>query len=128
MPIRALVMFVVGAVVGYCLVAYYAELLWVRDAISGQVVTFLVAPVGALICGLISAIFARGTVVFAAATVIGYLVVAAGWFVFADVFGISDREGGKGMGMIFIFAPAGGAMIGLIAASLTGWRTGHPPA
>jgi hypothetical protein len=127
MPIRAVVMFAAGAIVGYCLVAYYAELLWVGDATSGQIATFLVAPAGALICGLVSAIFARGAAIFAAATVIGYLCVAVSWFSFADVFGIGDREGGKGMGMIFIFAPAGGAMIGLIAAGLLGWRTGQVP-
>jgi hypothetical protein len=31
------------------------------------------------------------------------------------------------MGMIFIFGPAGGAMIGLIAAGLLSRRTGQTP-
>jgi hypothetical protein len=111
MRVRAVVMFGAGAVVGYWLVAYYGELLWVGDANTSLVVSFIVAPAGALVCGVISAVFARRVAVFAATTVIGYLVVTAGWFVFADAFGIGDREGSKGMGMIFIFGPAGGAMI-----------------
>jgi hypothetical protein len=127
MQVRAVVMFGAGAVVGYWLVAYYGELLWVGDANSSLVVSFIVAPAGTLVCGVISAVFARHVAVFAATTVIGYLVVTAGWFVFADAFGIGDREGSKGMGMIFIFGPAGGAMIGLIAASLLGRRDGQAP-
>jgi hypothetical protein len=125
MPIRAVVMFAAGVIVGYCLVAYYAELLWVGDTTSALTASFIVAPAGALVCGMISAVFARGVAVFAATTVIGYLVVAAGWFAFAHAFGIGDREGSKGMGMIFIFGPAGGAMIGLIAAALLSRRDGR---
>ena len=86
MRVRAVVMFAVGAVVGYCLVAYYGELLWVGNANSALIVSFIVAPASALVCGVIIAVFARGVAVFAAATVIGYLIVAAGWFAFADVF------------------------------------------
>jgi hypothetical protein len=39
MPIRAVAMFAAGAIVGCCLAAYYAELLWVDDATSGQIAT-----------------------------------------------------------------------------------------
>jgi hypothetical protein len=127
MRIRVVVMFAAGAIVGYCLVAYYAELLWVRGATSALTVSFIIAPAGALICGVISAVFARDVAVFAATTVIGYLFVTAGWFAFASAFGIGDREGSKGMGMIFIFGPAGGAMIGLIAAGLLSRRDGQAP-
>ncbi len=67
----------------------------------------------------------RGVAIFAAAAVIGYFVLVAGWFGYADLFGIADREGGKGMAMIFMLGPAGGAMIGLIAAGLLG-RRGTP--
>jgi len=117
-------MFAAGAVAGYCIVFYYADLLWVSGSTSGLIVTFIVAPAGALVFGLISALLARGVAIFAAAAVIGYLVVVLSWFVYADAFDIGDREGGKGMGMIFILGPAGGAMIGLIAAGLLARRTG----
>ena len=127
MRIGAVVMFVAGAIVGYCLVAYYAQLLWVGDATSDLIVSLIVAPAGAVVCGIVSAVFVRGVAIFAAATVIGYLVVTAGWFAFADAFGIGDREGGKGMGMIFIVGPAGGALIGLVAAGLLGRREGQSP-
>lgn len=127
MRIGMMVMFAAGAVVGYCLVAYYAELLWVRGATSDLIVSFIVAPAGAVVCGIISAVFMRGVAVFAAATVIGYLVVTAGWFAFVDVFAIGDREGSKGMGMIFIFGPAAGAMIGLVATGLLGRRDRQSP-
>ena len=127
MRIGMVVMFAAGAIVGYCVVAYCAELLWVGGATSDLIVSLIVAPAGAVVCGIISAVFVRGVAVFAAAMVIGYLVVTAGWFVFADAFGIGDREGGKGMGMIFIIGPAAGAMIGLVAAGLLGRREGQSP-
>ena len=63
----------------------------------------------------------RGVAIFAAAAVIGYFVIVFAWIAYATVFDIGDREGGKGMGMIFIFGPAAGALIGLIAAGLLAW-------
>jgi hypothetical protein len=116
-------MFMAGAVVGYGISLYYAELLWVADTTSDLVAAFIVAPAGALIFGLLSAFFARSVAIFATATVIGYFVVLFCWIAYAVVFDIADREGSKGMGMVFIIAPAGGAMIGLIAAGLLSRRT-----
>src|SRR5262252_8060068 len=123
MHLRTLFMFTAGAVVGYSISLYYAELLWVADADSDLVAAFIVAPAGALMFGLLSGFFARGVTIFAAATVIGYFVVLFGWIAYAAVFDIADREGSKGMGMAFIVAPAGGAMIGLIASGLLSRRT-----
>ena len=42
-------MFAAGAVAGYCIVFYYADLLWVSGSTSGLIVTFIVAPAGALV-------------------------------------------------------------------------------
>ena len=120
--LRALFMFIVGAVLGYWIVFYYTDLLWVRGTASMLLAAYVIAPAGAVICGIISAYFVRGVLVFAAATLIGYVVVLFGWLTYADLFDIADREGGKGMTMIFILAPAGGAMIGLIAAGLLARR------
>lgn len=111
-------MFLAGGAVGYCLASYYANLVWARGSADTLVVAFVIAPAGAAILGTLSALFVRGVAVFAAAAVIGYLVLAIGWIAYADIFAIADREGGKGMAMIFLFAPAGGALIGLIAAGL----------
>ncbi len=90
---------------------------------SHLVAAFIVAPAGALILSLLSAFFVRGVAIFAAATVIGYFVVLFGWIAYAVVFDIADREGSRAMGMVFIIAPAGGAMIGLIGAGLLSRRT-----
>ena len=81
-----------------------------------------VGPVVAAFCaigiGIVSARFVRSVAIFGVSTVIGYLLVVSAWLAYADFFGIGDREGGKGMAMIFIFGPAAGAVIGLIAAGL----------
>ena len=122
MGIRAVFMFLVGAAVGYCALWYYVDLLGLFDYRSGPVIGLLVAAVGAVAIGIISALFVRGIAIFAAATVVGYFVIVFGWLAYAAVFDIGDREGGKGMAMIFIFAPAAGAVIGLIAAGLLSRR------
>ena len=118
MGIRAVFMFLVGAAVGYCALWYYVDFLSLFDYRSGPVVGLLVAAVGAVAIGIASAWFVRGIAIFAAATVVGYFVIVFGWLAYAAAFDIADREGGKGMAMIFIFAPAAGAVIGLIAAAL----------
>ena len=118
MHLRTVFMFTAGGVVGYFICLYYVDLLWAADDTSDLVATFIVAPAGALIFGLLSAFFARSVAIFAASTVIGYLVVLFAWIGYAAVFDIGDREGGNGMAIMFIVAPAGGAMIGLIAAGL----------
>ncbi|TMJ73753.1 MAG: hypothetical protein E6G73_10895 [Alphaproteobacteria bacterium] len=122
MGIRAVFMFLVGAAVGYCALWYYVDLLGLFDYRSGPVIGLLVAAVGAVAIGIISALFVRGIAIFAAATVAGYFVIVFGWLAYAAVFDIADREGGKGMAMIFIFGPAAGAVIGLIAAGLLSRR------
>src|SRR5205823_5741757 len=90
MGIRTVFMFLVGTTVGYCVLWYYVDLL--------GLFAYRPYPLGPLIA-------AAGAIVF-------------GWLAYAAVFDIADREGGKGMTMIFIFAPAAGAVIGLIAAGL----------
>ena len=115
MGIRA-VMFLVGAAVGFCVIWYYLALLGLFDG------PYPVGPVVAAFCaigiGIVSARFVRSVAIFAAATAIGYFVIVFGWLAYARVFDIGDREGGKGMAMIFIFGPAAGAVIGLVAAGL----------
>lgn len=118
MWIRAVFMFLVGAAVGYCVLWYYVDLLGLFDYRSGPALGLFVAVAGAVIVGIISAVFVRAVTIFAVATVIGYFAILFGWLAYAGLFDISDREGGKGMAIIFIFGPAAGAVIGLIAAAL----------
>jgi hypothetical protein len=110
---RAIAMFVGGAVVGFCLIFYYVELFGLP---------LLFVPTGAVIVGLGSAYFDRVGTIFAVATAIGYIIVLSIWIAYTNLFDIADRDGGKTMEMIFILAPAGGAMIGLIATALLGRR------
>ena len=113
-------MFAAGALVGYWITFYYADLLWVSGSASSLIAKLAIAPAGALVFGTVSALFVRRAGVFAVATAAGYFVLLLFWFVYADLFDIADREGGKGMAMIFLLGPIGGAMIGLIAAGLLG--------
>lgn len=115
MGLRA-VMFLVGAAVGFCVIWYYVALLGLFE--GPYPVGSVVAAFCAIGIGIVSARFVRSVAIFGVSTVIGYLLVVSGWLAYADVFGIGDREGGKGMAMIFIFGPAAGAVIGLIAAGL----------
>ena len=117
MGIRTVFMFLVGAAVGYCVLWYYVDLLGLF-AYRPYPLGPLIAAAGAIVVGIISARFVRGVAIFAAATGIGYLAIVFGWLAYAAVFDIADREGSKGMAIIFIFAPAAGAVIGLIAAAL----------
>jgi hypothetical protein len=55
MHLRTVFMFTAGGVVGYFISLYYPDLLWAADATSDLVATFIVAPAGALIFGLLSA-------------------------------------------------------------------------
>jgi hypothetical protein len=118
MGIKAVFMSLVGASVGYFVLWYYVDLLGLFDYGSNPALGLVFASAGAAVVGIISAFFVRAVTIFAAATVIGYFVVVFGWLAYATLFDISDREGGKGMGMIFIFGPAAGTIIGLIAAGL----------
>ena len=116
MGIRA-VMFLVGAAVGFCVIWYYLALLGLFDG-GPYPVGPVVSAFCAIVIGIVSARFVRSVAIFGVSTVIGYLLVVSAWLAYADFFGIGDREGGKGMAMIFIFGPAAGAVIGLIAAGL----------
>jgi hypothetical protein len=118
MWIRAVFMFLVGAAVGYCVLWYYVDLLGLFDYRSGPALGLFVAVAGGVVVGIISAVFVRAVTIFAVATVVGYFAILFGWLAYAALFDIPDREGGKGMAMIFIFGPAAGAVIGLIAAGL----------
>jgi hypothetical protein len=118
MLVGRVTMFLVGGAVGYSLASYYANLLWARGDADTSLVALVVAPIAAAILGALSALFVRGVAVFAGAAIVGYLVLAIGWVAYAGVFAIADHDGGKGMAVIFLFAPVGGALIGLIAAAL----------
>jgi hypothetical protein len=110
-------MFLVGAAVGFCVIWYYLALLGLFDG-GPYPVGPVVSAFCAIVIGIVSARFVRSVAIFGVSTVIGYLLVVSAWLAYADFFGIGDREGGKGMAMIFIFGPAAGAVIGLIAAGL----------
>jgi len=122
---RTFVMFLAGAIIGFFVVWYYVDLFGLFDYRSSRAFGLAVGAAGALLLGIISAFFIRAVAIFAAATVIGYVVFVFGWITYAHIFDIADREGGKGMAMIFIVGPAAGAIIGLIAASLLS-RRGMP--
>jgi hypothetical protein len=115
-------MFLAGAIIGFFVVWYYVDLFGLFDYRSSRAFGLAVGAAGALLLGIISAFFIRAVAIFATATVIGYVVVVFGWITYAHIFDIADREGGKGMTMIFIVGPAAGAIIGLIAASLLSRR------
>ena len=125
MQTRTFVMFLAGAIIGFFVVWYYVDLFGLFNYRSSHGVGLAVGAVGAIVLGIISAFFIRAVAIFAAATVIGYLVLVFGWITYAHIFDIADHEGGKGMAMIFIVGPAAGAIIGLIAASLLS-RRGMP--
>jgi hypothetical protein len=118
-------MFLAGAIIGFFAILYYVDLFGMFDYRSSRTFGLVVGAVGALVLGIISAFLIRAVAIFAAATVIGYVVFVFGWITYAHSFDIADREGGKGMAMIFIVGPAAGAIIGLIAASLLS-RRGTP--
>ena len=122
MPARRSIMFLAGAVVGFFVIWYYVDVFGLFNYGASRGLGLVVGAPGAIVLGIISAFFIRAVAIFALATLIGYLVIAFGWIVYANLFDIADREGGKGMAIIFILAPAGGAMIGLVAAGLLSWR------
>jgi|HubBroStandDraft_5_1064220.scaffolds.fasta_scaffold488583_2 hypothetical protein len=57
--------------------------------------------------------------VFVAGTVLGFLAIAGGFLAWAMTTNYIDREGSTGMAVIFIEAPVGGLIIGVIAALVT---------
>lgn len=62
-------------------------------------------------------------VAFLLATVIGFFVIAGGFLIWADQTNYIDREGSVGMGVIFVFAPLGGIILGVLSAIVTARRT-----
>jgi hypothetical protein len=52
-------------------------------------------------------------------TIAGYFAIAGGFLAWADATDYIDREGSVGMGFIFVFAPLGGIVLGIICAVLT---------
>jgi hypothetical protein len=121
-------MFLAGAIIGFFAILYYVDLFGMFDYRSSRTFGLVVGAVGALVLGIISAFLIRAVAIFAAATVVGYLVILFGWIAYAHIFEIADREGGKGMVMIFVFGPAAAAMIGLITAALLSRRGTPSPA
>jgi TRAP-type C4-dicarboxylate transport system permease small subunit len=64
-------------------------------------------------------------VAFLLATIAGFFIIAGGFLIWADQTNFSDREGSVGMGVIFVFAPLGGIILGVISAIVTA-RTTKP--
>jgi hypothetical protein len=118
-------MFLAGAVIGFFIIWYYVDLFGFFNYRSSRGAGLAIGAAGALALGIICTLFIRAVAIFAAATVTGYVVFVFGWITYAHIFDIADREGGKGMAMIFIVGPAAGAIIGLIATSLLS-RRGTP--
>ena len=58
-------------------------------------------------------------------TILGFLAIAFGYIAYADSTNYFDREGATGMGVVFVFAPLGGLIIGIIAAVVT-FKILHP--
>jgi hypothetical protein len=58
-------------------------------------------------------------------TILGFLAIAFGYIAYADSTNYFDREGSTGMGVIFVIAPFGGLIIGIIAAVVT-FKILHP--
>src|ERR1700749_2283719 len=57
--------------------------------------------------------------VFVAGTVLGFLAIAGGFLAWAMATDFVDREGSTGMAVVFIEAPVGGLLIGVVAALIT---------
>lgn len=56
-----------------------------------------------------------GAGIFILAVIVGYLAILFGWLAYAELAGVSDREGAMIMGIVFFFAPAGALLIGIAA-------------
>jgi hypothetical protein len=71
---RTFVMFLAGAIIGFFFVWYYVDLFGLFGYRSSRGYGLVVGAAGALLLGIISAFFIRAVAIFAAATVIGYVV------------------------------------------------------
>jgi len=116
-------MFLAGAAIGFLIIWYYVDLFGFFNYRSSRATGLAVGAAAAILLGVVSALFIRAVAIFAVATVVGYVIVVFGWLAYAGLFDIGDREGGKGMGMIFIVGPAAGALIGLVATVLLSRRS-----
>jgi hypothetical protein len=56
---------------------------------------------------------------FVIGTVLGFLAIAGGYIAWAIATDYFDREGATGMAVIFIEAPFGGLLIGIVSALVT---------
>lgn len=114
------VMFAIGAATAYAITWFYLAVTGLLASPLLALALSAVPAVAAIVGGILAARFVHSVTVFATAAIAGYLVTAFGWFAYAAAFDIADREGTKGMEMIFLFAPTAGGLIGLIAAGLLG--------
>jgi hypothetical protein len=62
-------------------------------------------------------------VAFLLAAIAGFVIIAGGYLVWADQTNYFDREGSTGMSVIFLLAPLGGIILGVICAIVTARRT-----
>jgi Zn-dependent protease len=62
-------------------------------------------------------------VAFLLAAVAGFAAIAGGYLIWADQTNYFDREGSTGMSVIFLMAPLGGIVLGVICAIMTARRT-----
>ncbi len=56
---------------------------------------------------------------FVIGTVLGFLAIAGGYIAWAIATDYLDREGATGMAVVFIEAPLGGLLIGIVSALVT---------
>jgi hypothetical protein len=56
---------------------------------------------------------------FVAGTIVGFLAIGGGYIAWAIATDYFDREGATGMAVIFIEAPLGGLLIGIVSALIT---------
>lgn len=59
---------------------------------------------------------------FLAGLVLGYLVILFGWIGYAELAGVTDRDGGKIMGVAFLIAPTGAVLAGIVLAAVAGTK------
>lgn len=64
----------------------------------------------------------RAVGLFVLGVVVGYLAVLFGWIGYAEQFDVGDMDGGKVMGVVFVIAPVGAIVLGVLLAVLFGRR------
>jgi hypothetical protein len=56
---------------------------------------------------------------FVAGTIVGFLAIGGGYIAWAITTDYFDREGATGMAVVFIEAPLGGLLVGIVSALIT---------